>query len=151
MGILKTTIALQSNDIFPYSVAFGKASYNQIQGDYSTFGKVETNSFTAVVLNAASLASGVAYIYLEAPSTNATPIYVRDSISGTVFCVLYPGSIGMLPYAQTAISANDIEAISAGPGANELNYFIGADVNTTTYNISINSYMAAGYVAGYVG
>jgi hypothetical protein len=151
MGTVKTILRVESKDVFPAPIDFVKVSYNKVLGDYSTFSQVETNSFTPVILNIASLATGVAYVYVETPSTNETPVYIRETSSGTVFCVLYPGAIGIFPYAQTANGANDIEAISAGPGTNMLNYFIGTDVNTTTYDISINSFMQSGYVAGYVG
>lgn len=151
MGTLKTILKVESKDVFPAPVDFVKVSLNKVLGDYSTFGQVDTNSFTPVVLNIAPLSTGIAYVYVEAPSTNDTPVYIRESSTGTVFSVLYPGSIGIFPYGQNAAGANDIEAISAGPGTNLLNYFIGADVNTTTYDISINSFMQSGYVAGYVG
>jgi hypothetical protein len=151
MGILKTTIRVESKDLFPAPVDFAKLSLNKAQGKFSTFAQASCDPITPLTLNLGPVNNGTSLIYAEAPSTNDAPIYLSEAIGGNVFVVLYPGQVSMFPYGQNALGGADIQALSAGPGVNVLNYFVADNINTTTYNISINSFIVNDYVDDYLG
>lgn len=151
MGILKTTVRVETNDIFPAPINFAKLSLNKVQGAFSTFGQANCDPITPFTLNLGPINTGVSLIYAEAPSTNVAPIYLSEAVSGNVFVVLYPGQVSVFPYGQNASGGADIQALSAGPGANVLNYIVADDIDTTTYDISTNSFVANDYVDDYFG
>jgi Ca2+-binding RTX toxin-like protein len=82
-----------------------------------------TNTGVASTLNLASITSPC-YLYLQAPTTNGTAIWIAEGTTGVVFTQLAPGDITFMSYGQDAYPAADIQAYTPGSTAT-LNYFIG--------------------------
>jgi len=122
MGTLKSTIKLESTDLFPTPVSFTVVNNNTINGSFSGFNNLAATS-SAVSLNIASIDTGVAYVYAQAPTTNGTAIYLSES-GGSVFAVLAPGDVAFFPYGQNSLGGNDIQAATPG-GTAQINYFVG--------------------------
>ena len=123
MGTLKSTLKLESTDLFPTPVSFTKINNNTVEGSFSGFISVAAGT-AQKKLNISAIDSGVAYVYLESPLTNAVPVLVQAGTTGSVFAVLNPGEIAFLPYGQTTTGGLDLYA-STITGNATLQYFIG--------------------------
>lgn len=122
MGTLKSTLKLESTDLFPTPVSFTKINNNAVDGQFSGFISIVAST-VAKKLNISPIDTGVAYVYLEAPASNSVPVLVQVS-AGSVFAVLNPGDIAFLPYGQDTLGGDDLEAITLN-GTATLQYFIG--------------------------
>lgn len=122
MGTLKSTLKLESTDLFPTPVSFTKINNNAVEGQFSGFISIVASS-VAKKLNISPIDTGIAYVYLESPATNSVPVLVQVS-GGSVFAVLNPGEIAFLPYGQDTLGGNDLEAVTL-TGTATLQYFIG--------------------------
>jgi hypothetical protein len=123
MGTLKSTIKLESTDLFPTPVSFTVVNNNAVNGSFSGFNNLVASA-SAVALNIAPINSGVAYVYAQAPTTNGTAIYIQEAGGPTVFAVLAPGDVAFFPYGQTSAGGTDLEALTPG-GTAQINYFVG--------------------------
>jgi hypothetical protein len=123
MGTLKSTLKLESTDLFPTPVSFTKINNNTVEGSFSGFISVAAGT-AQKKLNISDINSGVAYLYLESPATNSVPVLVQAGTTGSVFAVLNPGEIAFLPYGQTTTGGLDLYA-STLTGNATLQYFIG--------------------------
>lgn len=122
MGTLKTTLKVESTDLFPTPVSFTKINNNLVNGQFSGFISVVAGT-AAKKLNVSDINSGVAYVYLESPTTNTVPVLVGAN-TGSVFAVLQPGDVAFFPYGQTTLGGLDLEAKTI-TGTATLQYFIG--------------------------
>ncbi len=123
MGTLKSTLKLESTDLFPTPISFTKVNNNEIEGSFSGFVSIIAGT-AQKKLNVSDINTGVAYVYLESPSTNSVPVLVQSGTTGSVFAVLNPGEIAFLPYGQTTLGGADLYA-STLTGNATLQYFIG--------------------------
>jgi hypothetical protein len=121
MGTLKSTIKIESTDLFPTPVSFTVVNNNAVNGSFAGFNNLYA-SVTPTTLNIASIDTGIAYVYAQAPTTNGTAVYISDSSS--VFAVLAPGDVAFFPYGQTVAGGTDIQASTPG-GTAQINYFVG--------------------------
>ena len=124
MGTLKTTLKVESTDLFPTPVSFTVVNNNAVNGSFSGFNNIVANSSAPINLNIASVVGGVAYVYLQAPTTNGTAVYIQEVGTPYVFAVLAPGDVAFFPYGQTAGGGADIQATTPG-GTAQLNFFVG--------------------------
>jgi len=122
MGTLKTTLKVESTDLFPTPVSFTKINNNLVNGQFSGFISIVAGT-AAKKLNVSDINSGVAYVYLESPTTNTVPVLV-GATGGTVFAVLQPGDVAFFPYGQTTLGGLDLETKTL-TGQATLQYFIG--------------------------
>jgi hypothetical protein len=122
MGTLKSTLKLESTDLFPTPVSFTKINNNLVEGQFSGFISIVASTMPKK-LNISDIDTGIAYVYLESPITNNVPVLVQVS-GGSVFCVLNPGEIAFLPYGQDTLGGDDLEAVTL-TGTATLQYFIG--------------------------
>ena len=124
MATLKTTLKVESTDLFPTPVNFTKVNNNTVGAAYSTFTTVAVG--TAVVTLSQVVPSADAYVYLSAPSTNAANITVGNgTVSvGTGFINLAPGDVALFPYGDGSGASVALEAISSVAGQS-LDFFIG--------------------------
>lgn len=122
MGTLKTTLKVESTDLFPTPVSFTKVNNNLVEGQFSGFISIVAGT-VAKKLNVADIDTSVAYVYLEAPATNTVPVLVQVD-GGSVFAVMQPGDVAFLPYGQDTLGGADLEAITL-TGTATLQYFIG--------------------------
>ena len=122
MGTLKSTIKLESTDLFPTPVSFTVVNNNTVNGSFAGFNNVVAGT-VAIALNIAPIDTSVAYVYAQAPTTNGTAVYIQES-GGSVFAVLAPGDVAFFPYGQTPIGGNDLEALTPGGNA-QINFFVG--------------------------
>ena len=123
MGTLKSTLKLESTDLFPTPVSFTKINNNTVEGQFSGFISIVATTI-AKKLNISDINTGIAYVYLESPLTNNVPVLVQAGVAGSVFAVLNPGEIAFLPYGQTTLGGLDLYALTLTGNAT-LQYFIG--------------------------
>lgn len=124
MSTLKSTLKLESTDMFPTPVSFTKVNNNTIGAAYSTFTTVSVG--TALVTLSAVVPAADAYVYLSAPSTNTADITVGNNTVtvGTGFINLAPGDVAFFPYGDGSGASIALEAIST-VAAQSLEFFIG--------------------------
>jgi hypothetical protein len=122
MGTLKSTIKIESTDLFPTPVSFTVVNNNAVNGTFSGFNNIVANN-TGVTLNLASIDSPC-YVYAQAPTTNGTAVWLQEAAGSTIFAQLAPGDVAFFPYGNGVYPAANIEAITPG-GTAQINFFIG--------------------------
>jgi len=122
MGTLKSTLKLESTDLFPTPLSFTKINNNLVDGSFSGFNSIHATT-VAKTLNISNFDSTVSYVYFEAPEVNTVPVLI-NVIGGSTFAVLNPGDIAFLPYGDGTATPDGLEAVTAS-GTAVLNYFIG--------------------------
>ncbi len=125
MGTLKSTLKLESTDLFPTPVNFTKINNNVVAGDFSGFNTQVIGNVSAT-LNLAAIGTGGAYVYLESAASNGTAIYVGGTatlVAGTATIRLEAGDVAFFP-AGDENGAFNLSAITSG-GTASLNYFVG--------------------------
>ena len=122
MSTLKTTLKVESTDLFPTPVSFTQVNNNGVNGTFSGFNQVVCGTATTQ-LNLGSIESPC-YLYLQAPTTNGTAIWIAEGTTGVVFTQLAPGDVTFMSYGQDTYPAADLVAYTPGSTAT-LNYFIG--------------------------
>ena len=123
MGTLKSTIKIESTDLFPTPVSFTVVNNNAVNGTFSGFNNVVAGT-AAVQLNLAPINTSVAYVYAQAPTTNGTAVSIEEDATNVVFAVLAPGDVAFFPYGATAGGGADLSARTTG-GTASINFFIG--------------------------
>lgn len=123
MGTLKTTLKVESTDLFPTPVSFTTVNNNGVNGTFSGFNTLVVGT-AGTQLNIAQLDTP-AYVYAQAPTTNGTAIYLQEDATSVTFSVLAPGDVIFFSFGTTAgtPSANLVALTSGGTAS--LNYFIG--------------------------
>ncbi len=125
MGTLKTTLKVESTDLFPTPVSFTKVNNNIVNGTFSGFNNaIITN--TAANLNIAAIGVTGSYVYLENVATSGTAVYlnVGTVVVSSAVIKLAPGDVAFLPVGDSAGGVAAFSAITSG-GTASLNYFIG--------------------------
>jgi hypothetical protein len=122
MPTLKSTLKLESTDLFPTPVSFTQVNNNGVNGTFSGFNQVVVGT-GPTQLNLSQI-DNPCYLYLQAPTTNGTAIWVAEGTTGSVFAQLAPGDITFMSYGQEVYPAGNIEVSTPG-GTAVLNYFIG--------------------------
>jgi len=124
MGTLKSTLKLESTDLFPTPLSFTKINNNEVEGSFSGFISIVAGT-AQKKLNVSPIDSGIAYVYLEAPASNGgVTVMVQAGTTGSVFAVMNPGDIAFLPYGQDTTGGLDLYASTLN-GVATLQYFIG--------------------------
>lgn len=131
MGTLKTTLKVESSDLFPTPVNFTQVNNNTCAGDTQNFstitvGTVSTTLNITVIAAAVSATNlGGAYVYLRAKATNTAQIFIDNvtAVATTAVIVIGPGDTAFLRVGNTS-GATNLFAISTAAGQ-ELEYFIG--------------------------
>jgi len=129
MGTLKSTLKLESTDLFPTPVSFTVVNNNTVSGDVAGFNNVTVGT-SNVLLNLASIDATGAYLYAQSPSTNSGMVYIgytgqgqlANSATGT-FIVLSPGDVAFAPVGM-GTAANNVIAKASAAGQ-QLNFFFG--------------------------
>jgi hypothetical protein len=125
MGTLKSTLKLESTDLFPTPVNFTVVNNNTVAGTFSGFNNVVVSN-TAQNLNLAAIGVTGAYVYLQSPAANGTAIYCNvGTVTPTTSALrLEPGDVAFLPVGDSAAGVAAFSAITTG-GTASLNYFVG--------------------------
>ena len=125
MSTLKSTIKLESTDLFPSPISFTVVNNNVVNGDYSSFSTVTVGT-AAQTLNVHDIdgTSGSAYCYFSTPETNAVPVFVGFGTTGAAFIRLAPGDVAFLPIGEETSPATDLVAYTLVSSAS-ISYFIG--------------------------
>jgi hypothetical protein len=122
MGTLKTTLKVESTDLFPTPVSFTTVTNNTISANLSGFTSITVaTSDTALAV----IPAGGAWFYFASPSTNTQNITLSLDGVGALgadvpFAIIKPGDVGLIPFG----TANTIEA-NATTSAQVLNYYVG--------------------------
>lgn len=115
MATLKTTLKIESSDLFPTPVNFTKINNNTIGAAYSSFTIVAIG--TAPVTLSLVAPSADAYVYLSAPLNNTAPVVVGNPAVpltvGTGFITLAPGDVAFFPYGDGSGASLALQAISS--------------------------------------
>jgi len=130
MGTLKTTLKVESTDLFPTPVSFTVVNNNTVSGTFNGFNTVTLTS-SASTLNLATIdgTGASAYLYAQAPATNGTAISIgyagQDAIAGNTGTLVYlsPGDVAFVPVGVGATAANVIAKTSGGTAT--LYFFLG--------------------------
>jgi len=122
MGTLKTTLKVESTDLFPTPVSFTVVNNNSVNGSYSGFNNLTVTSLSQILNPVAAGATG-AYVYLQSVATNPAgiAIEVKEDNGSELFATLYPGDVAFLPYNS---AAGQLTAEVAS-GTASLNFFVG--------------------------
>lgn len=125
MATLKTTVRIESPDLFPQVINFTNIATNQINGSFNGFNTI-TVELTDTKLNSSAIngVSKTAYCYFSAPLTNLQTVLIRKGVDTDAFIKLSPGDIAVLPYGSM-IATGDIFAYIPAIGTATLTYFIG--------------------------
>lgn len=121
MSTLKSTIKLESTDLFPSPISFTVINNNPINGDFSSFNTITVGA-TAQQLNVHDLSTSV-YAYFSAPTTNAVPVFIAFASATDSFLRLAPGDVAFLPIGGETVT-DDIVAYTSVSTAS-VSYFIG--------------------------
>jgi hypothetical protein len=128
MGTLKSTLKLESTDLFPTPVSFTVVNNNVVNGTFSGFNTVVCGTANTQ-LNIAIIDGTGAYLYAQSVSSNGTAIAIgytgQSNIAGATGTLVYmsPGDVALIPVGVGA-TALDIIAFTVG-GTATLNYFLG--------------------------
>lgn len=126
MGTLKSTLKLESTDLFPTPVSFTKINNNIVAGNFSGFNS-QAITATAATLNLTAIGTTGAFVYLESLPSNGTAIFVGAAAVPTVANAtirLEPGDVAFFPAGDSA-GPLDISAMCNTSGTATLNYFVG--------------------------
>ena len=124
MATLKTTLKIESSDLFPTPINFTKINNNAIGAAYSSFATVAVGT-SAVTLSLVAPTAD-AYVYLSAPLTNTANVVIGNNTVtvGTGFITLAPGDVAFFPYGDGSGATLALQAISSA-ASQSLDYFIG--------------------------
>lgn len=126
MATLKSTLKIESTDIFPTPVNFTQINNNTVAGDFSGFNTLDVPANSLQTLNfLGQIGVTGAYVYVQAAATNAHPVYLgAGSVAITSSTVkLYAGDVAFFPAgASTGIN---LGAICAVGQTGTISYFIG--------------------------
>ena len=129
MGTLKSTLKIESTDLFPTPVSFTVVNNNTVAGDVAGFNNVVLGVSNSL-LNLATIDGTGAYLYAQAPSTNTGIVSIGytgqaavNSATGT-FVRLSPGDVAFLPVGATSTGCPNIIAF-ASTASQQLNFFLG--------------------------
>ena len=130
MGTLKTTLKVESTDLFPTPVSFTVVNNNAVNGNFNGFNTVAlTTAYSA--LNATTIDGTGAYLYLQSPSTNSGNIAVgytgqtagAGATALATLVYLSPGDTAFLPVGIGATAATVVATTQSGTAT--LYFFIG--------------------------
>ena len=127
MATLKSTLKIESTDIFPTPVNFTQINNNPVNGNFSGFNTLDVPANSLQKLNFLSTIDATgAYVYIQSASTNSHPVYVgAGSVSITTSTIkLYAGDIAFFP-AGDSNGSFDLGAICAAGQTGTITYFIG--------------------------
>lgn len=120
MGTLKTTLKVESVDLFPTPVNFTTVTNNLISANLSGFTSITVNTADTTL---ATIPAGGAWFYFSSPSTNTQNITL--SINGAPdvpFVVIQPGDVGLIPLGDAVGFTLEGNATTS---AQILNYYVG--------------------------
>ena len=120
MGTLKTTLKVESTDLFPTPVSFTTVNNNSIGANLSAFTSISIANGAGVTL--ASLPAAGAFIYVAAPSTNTDDVTIAESNGGQIVITVKPGDVGFVPVGDG--TGFDLIGDTVA-GTQVLNYYVG--------------------------
>ena len=124
MGTLKTTLKVESTDLFPTPVNFTTVNNNSITVGSSNFVSVAITSGSPVTVADLSTYTSGGYLYVQSPSTNTDNILVQENGGPTVYVELIPGDVGLIPLGDNGAGLV-IEADTVS-GTQTLNFYFGS-------------------------
>ena len=119
MGTLKTTLKVESTDLFPTPVSFTTVNNNTIGANLSGFTTLAVSTIQAIATTTIPVPN--AFLYVSAPSTNTDAILL--GVGAVIFATIEAGDVGFFPIGDnaTAVTYN----ATAASGTQSLNYYIG--------------------------
>ena len=123
MATLKSTLRIDSSDLFPSPISFTVINNNTIDGSFSGFQTIDVNT-TQQKLNIAAINGSAlaAYCYFSNSTSSASTVFVGRT-GQEAFLSLAPGDVSLISYGGTG-TAGDLYAYTA-TGTGILSFFIG--------------------------
>jgi hypothetical protein len=127
MPFLKSTIKIESIDLFPSPLIYTAINNNVIDGD-SRLGSVRADADSFSELGTGAFGALGAYVYLRSSATNtpsgAINIYSSNFPDAEIIATLWPGETAFIPipstyeglYAKTTFGLGDLEYVIANRG-----------------------------------
>jgi len=123
MSILKSTLKIESTDLFPTPVSYTVVNFNSVEGNFSGFQNLDLTTvgqkLNIAPINGTSLS---AYCYFKNDSASASTAYVYR-LGEESFLSLAPGDVSLLSYGGITATA-DLYA-KTNSGTAKLSFFIG--------------------------
>ncbi len=120
MGTLKTTLKVESTDLFPTPVSFTTVNNNAIGVNLSAFTNISIANGAGVTL--ASIPAAGAFLYVAAPSTNTAGVTIAESNGSQIVITVEPGDVGFIPVGDGVGFDLIGDTVSS---TQVLNYYIG--------------------------
>lgn len=120
MGTLKTTLKVESADLFPTPVSFTTVNNNAIGVSLSSFNNITIANGAGLTL--ASIPVAGAFLYVAAPSTNTDGVTIAENGGSAIVITVQPGDVGFIPVGSG--SGFDLIGDTVS-GTQVLNYYIG--------------------------
>lgn len=127
MATLKSTLKIESTDIFPTPVNFTQINNNAVNGTFSGFNTLDVPANALQTLNFLGVIDATgAYVYVQAATTNSHPVYLGGgSVAVTSSTVkMYAGDVAFFP-AGDSNGNFTLGAICAAGETGTISYFIG--------------------------
>jgi len=127
MATLKSTLKIESTDIFPTPVNFTQINNNAVNGTFSGFNTLDVPANSAQTLNfLGSIDATGAYVYVAAATTNAWPVYLGSGLAAVTAATvkLYPGDVAFFPAGDSNGSYN-LNALCAAGETGTISFFVG--------------------------
>ncbi len=121
MGTLKTTLKVESTDLFPTPVSFTLVNNNQVNGNFSGFNQIQPGLAPGSQINVAAITTS-AYVFSSAPASNVAAVQILDG-NGEQVCTLVPGDALFFHYLGST-GLNDLTAVAAN-ATDVINTFVG--------------------------
>jgi hypothetical protein len=122
MGTLKTTLKVESTDLFPTPVSFTQINNNGVNGTFSGFNTITPGTTPGIQINAAAIDTS-AYVYASTPSSNLAIIQILDG-NGEQVCTLVPGDTLFFHYLGATAPLDDLFAVALN-ATDSVNVFVG--------------------------
>jgi len=127
MATLKSTLKIESTDIFPTPVNFTQINNNTVNGTFSGFNTLDVPANSLQTLNfLGTIDATGAYVYISAATTNSHPVYVGAGAVAVASATLklHPGDIAFFP-AGDSNGAYNLGAICNTGETGTISFFIG--------------------------
>ena len=127
MATLKSTLKIESTDIFPTPINFTQVNNNTVSGDFTGFNTVDVTATASTLNFLGTISATGAFVYVQAAGSNLNPVYLGPSgfVTTAGIVKLYAGDVAFFPYGDSSGAAADIQARCAAGETGTISFFVG--------------------------